>query len=244
MPSMPLCSRTCSRRTSRAGPRSWVTGERLAEGQRGESPATDGPRGKSPPRRRATNCRSLLAQGQVSEEEMMIDHHPDRRPVPRAAPATRDSQCRSHTCCPGNCRWSTSPAARPRHPPAARPVRRCHRCGCVATNSGHRPVGRPGDSRHRPPPDVPAGAGTDSCCALFNRAVVTVPAGPPAPPADRGDRAGLADDGAGGDQRLAARQQCRHQIGEGLAGAGARLGNQATAVGDRILDPGRHLLLT
>jgi hypothetical protein len=49
--------------------------------------------------------------------------------------------------------------------------------------------------------------------------------------------------GAGGDDHLAAREQGRHQIGEGLAGAGAGLGHQRLVVGDRLGDALRHFHL-
>jgi hypothetical protein len=44
--------------------------------------------------------------------------------------------------------------------------------------------------------------------------------------------------GAGGHDHLAAVQQCRDEIGEGLAGAGAGLGDERAAPGDRRRD--RH----
>ena len=49
--------------------------------------------------------------------------------------------------------------------------------------------------------------------------------------------------GAGGDDGLHARQDRRHQVGEGLAGAGAGLGQQRAAAVERIGDRGGQVLL-
>ena len=49
--------------------------------------------------------------------------------------------------------------------------------------------------------------------------------------------------GAGGDDHPLARQQRRHQVSEGLAGAGAGFGDQHRAVFDGFGDFGRQLLL-
>ena len=49
--------------------------------------------------------------------------------------------------------------------------------------------------------------------------------------------------GAGRDDHLAAGEQRRHEIGEGLAGAGAGLGHQHAAAFDRLDDRLRHLEL-
>ena len=49
--------------------------------------------------------------------------------------------------------------------------------------------------------------------------------------------------GAGGDDGLQPRQQRRHQVGEGLAGAGAGFGEQHAALLERIGDRGRQVLL-
>ena len=49
--------------------------------------------------------------------------------------------------------------------------------------------------------------------------------------------------GAGGNDHLAAREQRRHQVGEGLAGAGAGLGDQHAIAGDGRRDALRHLEL-
>ncbi len=49
--------------------------------------------------------------------------------------------------------------------------------------------------------------------------------------------------GAGRDDHAPARRQRGHEIGEGLPGAGAGLGDEHLAVGDRLLDRHRHRLL-
>jgi hypothetical protein len=49
--------------------------------------------------------------------------------------------------------------------------------------------------------------------------------------------------GAGGDDHLAAAQQGRHQVGEGLAGAGARFRDQNRVIVNRICDRQRHFPL-
>ena len=49
--------------------------------------------------------------------------------------------------------------------------------------------------------------------------------------------------GAGGDDHALARDHCRHQVGKGLAGAGAGLGNQGMAIIDRLGHGAGHDLL-